>query len=261
MKRLIVICLVLSLAAGAQAAVNGVTLEYKHGDVTCEGYLAWDDAAPGKRPGILVIHDWFGAGPFVKEKAEKLAGMGFVALAADIYGRGVRPKDAQEAQALAGKWRSDRPMLRERAAAGLKALLADVRMDPARVVAMGYCFGGGTALELARSGAPLAGVVAFHGTLDTPVPADGRNIKGKVLVLHGADDPFVPMTQVGAFMDEMRQAKTDWQMVFYGGAVHAFAVPAAGDDNSKGAAYNEKADRRSWEAFMTFLSEVFGEPQ
>jgi dienelactone hydrolase len=192
-----------------------------------------------------------------KMRAEMLAGLGYVALTADIYGKGVRPKNAQEAQAEAGKFYQNRPLWRARAKAGLDFLATRPEVDPDRLGAMGYCFGGGTALELARSGAPVKGTVTFHGALSSPTPDEAKNIKGKVLVLHGADDPYVKQADVTAFMDEMRKGGVDWELVQYSGAVHAFTVKGAGTDNSKGAAYNAEADRRSWEAMKDFWKEVF----
>lgn len=247
------------LSAGlshARAAVKTEVVEYRHGDVVLEGYLAYDDAFSGKRPGVLVVHEWMGHNPYVRKRAEQLAGLGYVAFALDMYGKGVRAKDAKEAGALAGKYKGDRPLMRARAGAGLDVLRKHARIDPSRLAAIGYCFGGTTALELARSGADLVSVVSFHGGLDTPTPGDARNIKGKVLALHGGDDPSVPMKQVEEFQEEMRKGGVDWQFVSYGGAVHSFTNPEAGSDNSKGAAYNERADRRSWEAMKTFFAET-----
>ena len=149
-------------------------------------------------------------------------------------------------------------MIRARANAGLDTLAASPLVDTSRLAVIGYCFGGTAALELARSGANLLGTVSFHGGLDTPNPADARNIRGKVLALHGADDPHVPPEQVAAFQQEMRQAKVDWEMVYYGGAVHAFTNPDSGNDPSKGVAYNAEADRRSWEEMKLFFAEIFG---
>jgi dienelactone hydrolase len=258
MKYLCCIALSLLVTSGsALAALKSAPLEYRDDHGVCEGWLAFDDAQVGRRPGVLVIHDWMGVGPFVQGVAEKLAGLGYVVLCADIYGKGVRPKDASEASSKAGEWRADRALLRSRARAGLDALLARPEVDPQRVAAIGYCFGGGTALELARSGAPVAGTISFHGNLDTPNSADALNIKGKVLVLQGSDDPVAPPEKVVAFEDEMRKAGIDWQFYIYGGAVHAFTNPAAGYDPSKGSAYNERADRRSWAAMKLFFAEIF----
>jgi len=247
-----------SLAAlPAAAAVKSAVVEYKDGEQTCEGFLAWDDAAKGKRPGVVVVHEWMGLGDYAKDRARRLATLGYVAFAADIYGKGIRAKDAQEAGELAGRYKGDLPLLRSRARAAFDTLAKDARVDPARIFAIGYCFGGTTALELARSGAPLAGVVSFHGGLSTKDPADAKNVKGRVLVLHGASDPFVPPAEVAAFQKEMNDAKVDWQMVLYAGAVHSFTNPGAGNDPSKGAAYDERADRRSWEAMKAFFAEGF----
>jgi dienelactone hydrolase len=245
---------ILLATVAADARIRTEAREYKDGNTVLEGVLAYDDAQSGRRPGIVVVHDWSGLGPDVKGRIEMLAKLGYVAFAADIYGKGVVPKNAGESAKLAGEFKADRPMLRRRAQAALDVLLADPHVDPKRVAAMGYCFGGGTALELARSGAPLRAVVSFHGFLDTPDPADAKAIRAKVLVLHGADDPFVPPAQVAAFEDEMRKAAVDWQLVKYGGAVHAFTIQGAGSDPSKGVAYNPEADRRSWEEMKTFLA-------
>jgi dienelactone hydrolase len=246
-----------SLALPAAAALKHEPLVYQHGGVTFRGALVYDDAIKGKRPGVMVVPEWMGLVSLTRQKAEEVAKLGYVALAVDMYGEGKTAKDSQEAAQLAGALRRDRPLMRARAQAALEALRRHARVDGDRLAVMGYCFGGGVALELARSGAPLRGTVSFHGNLDTPNPADARNIKGQVLVLHGADDPLVPAEQVAAFQSEMRNAKVDWQMNSYGGAVHSFTNPQAGNDPSKGVAYNEKADKRSWEALSSFLKRIF----
>ena len=256
---LISIYLVLLLGCNSMtfAALRTETVEYKHGDVVCEGYLAYDDANSQPRPGVIIVHEWMGLGSYSKMRAEKLAGLGYVAFAIDMYGKGIRPKDSKEASAQATLYRSDRKLMRDRAQAGLNHLLTFKQVDPKKIAAIGYCFGGGTTLELARSGAPLAGVVSFHGNLDTPNPTDAKNIKGKVLVCHGGADPHIPAEQVTGFEKEMSDAVVDWQLISYGGAVHSFTNPDAGNDPSKGAAYNEKADRRSWQAMLQFFDEIF----
>jgi dienelactone hydrolase len=238
------------------AAVQTKTVEYKQGDQVLEGYLAWNDAVTGPRPGVLVVHEWTGLGDYVQMRCRKLAELGYVAFAADIYGKGIRPT-VQEAGALAGKYKKDQKLMRDRVNAGLAELRGNPMCDPKRIAAIGYCFGGTCVLELARSGADVAGVVSFHGGLSTANPADAKNIHGKVLVLHGGDDPHVTPKEVEAFQDEMRNAGVDWQFVAYGGAVHAYTNPSAGSDKSRGAAYNAAADRRSWEAMKAFFAEIF----
>lgn len=256
--RLLFLALACAGAIPTRAAVRSTAVAYEQGGVALEGWLSVDEASPGKKPGVLVVHDWMGLGTrFARDRAEDLARLGYVAFAADIYGKGIRPANPKEAGEQAMKYKSDRTLLRARARAGLDVLAGQELVDPRRLAAIGYCFGGMAVLELARSGAPVAGVVSFHGSLDTPQPADARNIKGKVLVLHGADDPHVPAKDVAAFQDEMRAAGADWQFISYGGAVHAFSNPDAGSDNSKGAAYHEKASRRSWEAMKAFFGEIF----
>lgn len=247
--------------ASAQAAVRTQTVEYKQGDTLLEGYLAYDDSLQGKIPGVLIVHEWTGMGPYVKRRAEQIAALGYAGFAIDIYGKGIRPKDSKEASAQAGIYRANRQLMRERANAGLQRLKEYGFVDPKRIAAIGYCFGAGVVLELARSGADIAGVVSFHGNLDTPHPEDAKNIKAKVLVCHGADDPFVTQDQVSAFQKEMRSARVDWEMIFYGNAVHSFTNPASGDNPSAGAAYNKEADARSWERMQSFLRELFSPQQ
>jgi dienelactone hydrolase len=258
MKNLLMTLATIGCVLTARAGLHTENVEYKDGDTVLEGYLAYDDSTvKGKRPGVLVVHQWKGLGEYEKGRADMLAKMGYVVFAADIYGKGIRPTDTKEAGAQAGKYKNDRDLLRTRVNAGLAVLEKNELTDAKRVAAIGYCFGGTTVLELARSGADIAGVVTFHGGLDSPKPEDGKNIKCKVLVLHGADDPFNSAQNVAAFENEMRDAKVDWQMVKFGGAVHSFTEKDAGDDNSKGAAYNEKADKRSWQDMQQFFAEIF----
>jgi dienelactone hydrolase len=257
MKRLFLTLLAAVCASSVQAKIMTKTVEYKQGDTALEGLLVWDDAVTTPRPGVLVVHQWLGLTDYETHRAEQLAQLGYVAFCADIYGKDLRPKGPEDAGAFAGKYKADRQLLRARANAALEQLKKSDLVDPKRVAAIGYCFGGTTVLELARSGADLNGVVSFHGGLDSPAPADGKNIKCKVLVLAGADDPFQKSADLTAFEKEMRDAKVDWQMVSYGGAVHSFTQPMAGNDNSKGAAYNEKADKRSWQAMKDFFAEIF----
>ena len=239
------------------AAIVEKPLEYKAGDVLCEGWQAYDDAVTGKRPGVLIVHQWTGISDHEKEAARKLAALGYNVLVADIYGKGVRPQQPQDAGKEAGKYKGFRPLLRSRVNAGLDVLARDERTDAAKLAATGYCFGGTAAIELARSGAKVLGIVSFHGGLDSPTPADGKNIKSKVLALHGADDPFVAAKDIAAFKAEMKDHYVDWKFVSYPGAVHSFTHKAAGNDNSKGAAYNADADRDSWYQMEQFLKRLF----
>ena len=241
----------------ATAEVKIENVEYKDGDTVCEGAVAYDDASKNPRPGVLLVHDWMGVSDYAKGRAKQVAALGYVCFVADIYGKGVRPTTVAEASAQAGKFKGDRPMLRKRVNAAFDELKKNPLVEKSKMCAMGYCFGGTTVLELARSGAEVAGVVSFHGGLDSLAPADAKNIKGKVLVLHGADDPFVKPADIAGFQDEMRGAKVDWEMVYYGDAVHSFTRPDAGTDKSKGAAYQEVADKRSWIAMKDFFGEVF----
>lgn len=257
MKKMLIILTVLFVAVQAEASVKTKIVEYKQGTTILEGYVAWDDAKTAKTPGILIVHEWTGINDHMRQRAEMLAKLGYVAFAADIYGKGIRPTDQSEAARVAGIYKNDRTLMRARVRAGLEELKKQKRVDQNRLAAIGYCFGGTTVLELARDGADIRGVVSFHGGLSTPTPQDAKNIKAKVLALHGADDPFVKAAEVAAFQDEMRSGGVDWQFVSYSNAVHSFTNKAAGNDNSKGAAYNEIADRRSWEAMKTFFAEIF----
>ena len=206
---------------------------------------------------MLICHQWMGLSDNERRRAEDSARLGCVAFALDIYGKGVRPKDPQEAGKMAGGFKADRALLRARVQAGLDVLRKDPRCNPDKLAAMGYCFGGSASLELARSGAKLQGTVSFHGDLSSPTPEDARNIKGKVLVLHGADDPFVPAAQVAAFEDEMRAAAVaDWQVISYGNTLHGFTNPAADGSMMRTAMYNEQADRRSWASMHSLFDEV-----
>ena len=254
---MIALTLVLVLAAGARAEIVVKAVEYEQGGTPLEGKVVYDNASTAKRPGVLVVHQWMGPTDYELRRAKQLAEMGYVAFVADIYGKGVRPADQKEAGETASKFRADWPLLRARAAAGLTALKAQPLVDLQRIAAIGYCFGGGTVLELARSGAELAGAVSFHGTLDTPNPADAKNIKARLLVLHGADDPFVKADQVAAFKKEMDDAHVKYKFIAYPGAVHGFTMKEAGDDPSKGMAYNADADAKSWQAMKDFFAKIF----
>ncbi|MBD3237845.1 MAG: dienelactone hydrolase family protein [Candidatus Eisenbacteria bacterium] len=247
----------LALVPSSAAKLVTQTVTYEHQDTVLEGHLVFDDAWKEPRPGVLVVHQWMGLSENERMRAQMLAELGYVALAADVYGQGVRPANTAEAGAQASLYRRDRTLFRGRLRAALARLRATPRVDDARVAAIGYCFGGGGVLELARSGAPLSGVVSFHGNLDTPDPGDAQQIAGKVLVCHGAADPHVSDEALLGFVDEMEAADIDYQIILYGGAVHAFTQKDAGDDPSGGVAYDAAADRRSWRHMQLFFREIF----
>lgn len=238
------------------AAVVGEAVDYQIDGAAYEGWHAYDDSVEGKRPSVLIVHQWTGLTDYEKTRAAQLAELGYNVFALDIYGKGVRPQ-VPEAGKEAGKYKENRTLFRKRLAAGLEVLRGLPQTDPDKIAAIGYCFGGTGVLELARSGAEVAGVVSFHGGLSTPKPDDAKNIRCAVLVLHGADDPFVPPAEVEAFHRELKAAEKPYEFVAYPGAVHSFTQKMAGDDPSKGAAYNAEADAKSWEAMKAFFDGLF----
>ncbi len=244
-------------STSALGALKTETVEYKQGDTPLEGYLAYDDAIKGKRPGIVVVHEWKGLNDYAKRRSEELAQLGYVAFAADIYGKGVRPQDVSEAAAISGKYKSDRSLLRARVNAALDVLKSQPNVDGSKLAAIGYCFGGTAALELARSGADIKGVVSFHGGLSSPTPQDAKNIKARILALHGAADPFVKSDEVAAFEKEMKGAGVSYRLIKYPGAMHGFTNPDNKGTNPPGALYNEAADKASWQEMQKFFKEIF----
>lgn len=250
--------LLLATLAALPALAKPVTkkIPYELDKAKFEGVLVYDDeGAP--RPGLVLVPNWMGVTDANVKQAAEIAARGYVVLVADMYGVTGRPKNQDEAGKAAGAVKGDRALMRKRAAKALEVLLAQkgLPMDQKKLGAIGFCFGGTSALELARSGAKLAGVVSFHGGLGTPNPEDGKKITAKVLALHGADDPFVPADEVKAFEDEMRAAKLDWQLVKYGNAVHSFTdVDAKLEGKSQ---YNAAVAKRAYQAMDTFFAEAF----
>jgi dienelactone hydrolase len=247
------------LTVPACAAVKTQVIDYKDGDVALQGFLAYDDAKPAA-PGVLIVHEWWGHNDYTRHRAEQLAQLGYVAFALDMYGKGVTAKTADEAGKLAGPFYQNRGLMRSRANAGLEVLKSQKNVDAKHLAVMGYCFGGSTAIELARGGAELAAVVSFHGGLDFPDGNDTKNIKGHVLICTGADDPMVTPDKVAIFEDQLRKANVDYQINVYGGAVHAFTNPDADSHNIPGIKYNENADKRSWQAMKDWFAETLGKP-
>jgi dienelactone hydrolase len=235
--------------------LNTQFVPYAHEDLSLNGYMAWDDTQADPRPGILVLHGGAGLDAHAQDRAQRLARLGYVAFAADMYGEQVRGNRERIMQTL-HELRSDPRRLERRAQAGLAVLAAHPKVD-ARRAAVGYCFGGLTALELARGGTTLAAVVSVHGSLHTVQPAEPGAIRARVLVCHGALDPHVPKTEVDAFADEMTRAEADWQLNVYGGAMHGFTHNAG--PTAPGVAYHAVADARSSEALRQFLADAFAQ--
>jgi dienelactone hydrolase len=243
-------------ATCASAAVKTKTIEYKDGDTVLTGHLAWDDAATGKRPGILVVHEWWGLNDYTKSRAEQLAKEGYVAFALDMYGG----KKVTQHPKEAGEWMKEVTAnveaWRKRAIAGIEVLKAQSQVDGAKLAAVGYCFGGSTVMQLAYGGADLAAVVSFHGSLP-PAPEGVASIKPRVLVAHGRDDKFIPADRLAAFQDGLDRAKAKWEMSIYSGTRHGFTNPGAGAYGMENLAYNETADKHSWAAMLKLFGEVF----
>jgi len=232
------------------------TIEYKDGDVTLRGYLAFDEKKSGKRPAVLVMPEALGLGAQAKKRAERLAELGYVALAGDPYGNGLELATVEEAIQLAGKLFADVGKARQRARVALDKLASFPQADPNRMAAIGFCMGGTFGLELARDGAPLKGVATFHSGLQTQRPAAGK-INAKILINTGADDPLVPFEQVKAFADEMTKAGADWEIISYGGTKHSFTNPDADSVGMPALGYNKLSDERSWRAMKSFFEEIF----
>lgn len=258
---LILVAMSTAFASSAGAAVKTERIEYKVGDAVLEGVLAYDDAIKDKKPGVLVCPEWWGCNDYAEKRAKDLAGLGYVAFAIDVYGKGKTTTDPKQAAAWAAEVTSNSSVVRDRAAAGLKILAEQPRVDSTRMAAIGYCMGGTVAMELARSGLPhtqnLKAVVPFHAsTVSAKNPADNANIKGSVLVCTGAADEFVPPGEIDKFQKQMADAKVDFQVLSLGGAVHAFTNPAANGSFSPMVKYNAKADARCWDAMKSLFAET-----
>lgn len=243
----------LTLATSALAEVKTQEFEYQQGDTTLQGFIAWDDARKGKRPGVLVVHEWWGHNPHARNQAIRLAEAGYVGLALDMYGKGKVTTHPDDAQAFMQEATKDTALLTARFQAALEVLKKDPHVNPGKVAAIGYCFGGGVVLNMARSGAPLKAVVSFHGSLTPYVTAERGKIKAHVLVLNGADDPMVTAEQIDAFKKEMTAAKAKFEFVNLAGARHSFTNPEADKAGVPGLAYNAEADKQSWEKMLALF--------
>lgn len=244
------------LASNVMAAVKSEPVHYEYDGTKLTGYLYYDDAVTDKRPGVMVVHEWWGLNDYAKHRAEMLAGLGYVAFAADMYGDGKVTDKPEQAKEWMTEITSDVDAWRGTALAGLEQLKKSGKADPAKLAAIGYCFGGGTILQMVYSGTTdLKGVVSFHGSL--PSAPDGTEINAKVLAFHGNADAMVPPATVSKFMGQMEKTGADWQFVAFGGARHAFTNPDAGKYGIENLKYDEKADKRSWAGMQAFFNEIF----
>lgn len=252
--------LVIALTLVCACALRAAPLPYHDGDVALAGeFFARAEGAPD-RGGVVLFHQWTGISDHERSVARKLSAQGFAVLCADVYGEGIRPQTPALCMAEVSKYKTNSPLLRARTRAALAALRTAGKVDQGPVVAIGYCFGGTAALELARDGADVKAAVSFHGGLSTPQPAAAGMIRARLLVLHGADDPYTPAAEVKAFESEMSGVGAPYALVQYPGAVHSFTIQSAGTDNAKGAAYNAAADQASWVAFQKLLDQVAPSP-
>lgn len=250
----------LCLPFGLQAAMIGEEVTYESDGTTLKGYLAYDDQLQGRRPGVLVVHEWWGHNDYVRKRARMLATLGYTALALDMYGDGKQANHPDDAGKFASAVRNDMPVAEKRFRAALALLRIHPTVNAEKVAAIGYCFGGGIVLEMARRGVDLSGVVSFHGSLATTNPARRGEVKANVLVLNGADDPFTKPEQIKAFKQEMEQAGVDYTFIDYPGAKHAFTNPQAdrfGEEFNMPLAYNAEADKQSWAEMQRFFNKLF----
>lgn len=237
------------------AEIQTKTIFYQHGDVQLEGFLAWDVARTGKRPGVLVVHEWWGLNEYARDRARQLAGLGYVAFAVDMYGKGQVTNHPDQAGAWMKQVQTDVTQWQDRALEGLAVLRSQDMVDPQRLAAIGYCFGGATVLQLAYSGADVKGVVSFHGAL--PLPPQAHNAKAKILIAHGNADPFLTEEHVRKFRQALDAANLDWHMVVYAGARHSFTNPGADAHGIDALKYDRQADERSWQHMQLFFDEIF----
>lgn len=242
-------------AASLPAAVQSKTIEYKVGSTPCRGYLAYDDAITGPRPGVLVVHEWWGLNDYARQRANQLAELGFVAFCCDMYGEGKTAAHPQDAGKFAAEVRANVGEWRKRAVAGLDVLKSQPQCDASKLAAIGYCFGGSTALQLAYSGADLDAVVTFHAALPTPTAEEAKAVKGTLQIHHGALDSFIPEDVIQQFRAALEGGQVDYELTYYAGTVHSFTVKGSEAHGVPGIKYNAKADQRSWQAMLDLFAE------
>lgn len=265
MKKIIVGLLVLTMVliasdmANAAPEIKGEAVDYKAGGMTMKGYLAYDENVKGKRPGVLVVHEWWGQNEYVRKRARMLAALGYTALALDMYGEGKTATHPDDAAKFSSETMKNFPVAKKRFEAAMNFLKKQKTVDPERIAAIGYCFGGGVVLNMARQGEDLKAVASFHGSLAAVKPAEAGKVKAKIRVYNGEDDKFTPKEVINAFTKEMQDAKVDFQFINYPGAMHSFTNPEADELGKKFGlplAYNADADKRSWEDMTNFLAEA-----
>jgi dienelactone hydrolase len=252
-----VVLLSLSPNVPKTATIKTREIEYRQGETVLQGFVAWDDAARGRRPGVLVVHEWWGHNEHARNQARRLAEAGYVAFALDMYGKGKVTTHPQDAQAFVAEVTKDPAVLAARFNAALEQLKRDPHVDTTRLAAIGYCFGGAVVLGMARGGADLAAVVTFHGALATTSPAQPGKVKARILVLAGGADPFVPPEQLEAFKREMQAAGARFEVITYPGAKHGFTNPGAAQYGMPQLAYDAAADRGSWAAMLKLFKEIW----
>jgi len=260
MQKLLLTLFFLCLSQTSYAQIQGKAITYHVNDVAFTGYLAFDDAIQGKRPGILVVHEWWGHNDYARKRAEMLATLGYTAFALDMYGSGKQASHPDDAKKFMMAVMSDTAAMKARFQAGLDLLLAQPTVNKAKTAVIGYCMGGGIALNMARSGLDVSGIAVFHGSLGTDNPVSAGQIKTEIAVFTGGADPFVPQAQVQAFEDEMKAAGVPYSLKVYPGAKHAFTNPDAdtfGEKFSIPLAYNKDADFDSWTLLQTYFQRLF----
>lgn len=256
-KILLTLLCIACLPLAIKAEVKNKTISYSHDGTTLKGYLAWDDAVSGKRPAVMVVHEWWGLNDYARKRVDQLAKLGYVAFACDMYGEGKVTEHPNEAGKMAGEVRKNMEAWLGRARAGLKILTDHELVDTKKVAAIGYCFGGSTVLQMAYNGLDLSAVVSFHGALPVPTAEQAKAIKARVMICHGALDNFIPEETIAKVRTALETAKADYQLNYYGGAKHSFTVPDADSKKIDGISYQKQADERSWQDMRRLFNEVF----
>ena len=256
-KWILVMCATLCALTNANAAVKTEVVNYEYDGTKLKGYISYDDRIEGKRPGVLVVHEWWGLDEYAKKRAVMLAEMGYVAMAVDMYGEGKLTEHPNEAREMATAVRKNIDSWMGRAKAGLKVLQSNPHVDPKKIASIGYCFGGTTSLLLAQNSSDISAVVSFHGALPMTTAEQAKSIKARVLICHGADDKFIPEEAIKKFRTAYDSAGVKYEFVAYPGAVHSFTVPDADARKIDGMKYDEKADKESWKAMSDLFKQVF----